>query len=304
MRKFRFKNRFRCPGEDFQRVVPVQQHGPDGVVGQAAVAHAVVEHQPAAVGEDGRRAAADLLFLGAAPALDEDVVLGPFPVEQVVRELDPDGREFRLLRVFRPMQHRKPPADLFREQDHVPVVLDGRSQAAQAPEGAEVAGAGQAGVAQVLLPRQRRVLVRVRLEDHVVREGPVASGRERPVRVRDVEGVTELDNAGILHAAAVRAVRARAEDRLRARPVEMESVGAGGQPEADHVFLIVPRGAVQHVEHAAIQDDARIARHQVLPRVRGIRREDGVTTESLQFHYLKMNNRIRLNTMRPPPRTR
>jgi hypothetical protein len=37
----------------------------------------------------------------------------------------------------------------------------------------------------------------------------------------------------------------------------MESVGAGGQSEAYHVFLIVPCGTVEHVENAVVQNDSQ-----------------------------------------------
>ena len=163
---------------------------------------------------------------------------------------------------------------------------------------------GQARVAQVLPPGERGESVRVRFSDHVVREGPVPAGGHGPVRVGNVEGVAELDDACIFHAAAVRPVCAGAEYRLVAGALEMESVGAGGQPEPDHMVLVVACRPVQHVENAVVQDDARVAYDQILPRMGGMRRENGVSPVTEQFHYLKMNNRIALKTSRPPAITR
>ena len=149
--------------------------------------------------------------------------------------------------------------------------LDGGGDAAQAPEMVEVPGAGQARVAQVLPPGERSESVRVRFSYHVVREGPVPAGGHGPVRVGNVEGVAELDDACIFHAAAVRPVCAGAEYRLVAGALEMESVGAGGQPEPDHMVLVVACRPVQHVEYAVVQDDARVAYDQILPRMGGMR---------------------------------
>lgn len=76
--KFGFEDRFRRPGQHPQWILPVEQQRPDAVFGRAAVGNSVVERQPPCLGQDRRRASADLLLPGSFAAGDKQMAgLGP-----------------------------------------------------------------------------------------------------------------------------------------------------------------------------------------------------------------------------------
>ena len=81
--KLGFEDRFRRPGQHPQRILPVEQQRPDAVFGRTAVGDPVVERQPSRLGQDRRRAAADLLLPGPLAAGDEQFAGLVLPGQQV-----------------------------------------------------------------------------------------------------------------------------------------------------------------------------------------------------------------------------
>ena len=163
----------------------------------------------------------------------------------------------------------------------------GVGEPAGADPGLEIAGEGKAGEGGVGLQIMRGFAGEVGLEVTVatawnpeLAEGEVAGG------VGDVEPVAHLDDAGILDSGAVKALDAGAEDGLVGCALEVVAIGAGGQAEVALVVEVRLGGAVEedHLPLVLVIPGGGVEDGEVFPGVPGVRREDGITLEALEFH--------------------
>ena len=286
--KFGFEDRFRRPGQHPQWILPVEQQRPDAVFGRAAVGNSVVERQPPCLGQDRRRASADLLLPGSFAAGDKQMAGLVLPCQQVVGELQPDRRVFHPVtfahELFGTVHHGELPADFLREKDHVPIVEHGRRKPPQPAEIPEVGRHGKPRISQILRHGGRRISSASGQTHHVVRESPVLPGGMGAVGVGNVKLIVELHDARIFDAPSVGTVRAGTEYRRIADTAEVEAVLADGQPQTDDMFLVVAGGAVEHVKPAVVVDDPRVAGYEILPGIGRIGSDDRIFFVFLQFH--------------------
>ena len=216
------------------------------------------------------------------------------PVEQVVRELEPDGGVAHAIRfshvLLGAVQHHVAAADLLGEEDHVAVVQHRRGDAPQTPEAPEVGGDRQGAVTQVTGDGSRGVGPAVGQLHLVVSEAPVLSRREGAVGVGHVIVIVELHDARVLHASRVEVVCSRLKDRLPGGTLKMEAVGAGGQPQADHMLGVIARGTVEHVKDSLVEIYTRVTGDQRLPLILVVGREDRVAPKFCQHHIFIIQN--------------
>ena len=184
------------------------------------------------------------------------------------------------------MHHYELASHLLGEKDHISVIEDRGSKTAEPPESLEVLCDRESGIAEVVRPGLRREFAAFRLQDHIVRECPVPSRRHRPVGICHIELIPHLDDSRVFHAAAVISVHARTEYRLCTCPVEMHPVSARGEAEPDDMFLVISGCTVQHVEHAVVINDSRVACNEILPVDIRIRRKNRIVLTFLEFHRI------------------
>jgi len=285
---FRRQYRLLGPGDDLQRIVLVQQQGSYIVLSLSGVSHSVVQHQPSVIGKDRRRTASYLFLPGAGPSSNETMALLVFPTEQVIRELYPYRREHHSILLayilFRAVEKRIFSTYLLREKYDIPVIQDRRSDPAQTSECLEIPGHRQTGIADILLQGCRSIAAALREKDDIVREGPVLSRRMDAIGVCDVELVTELHDARILHTAAVRSVKAGTEHRTVSHTGEIEAILTYCETKADNMFRLVTGRSVEHIEGAVVIYHTRITGHEVFPLIIGIRGDDGIVRKFLKSH--------------------